>query len=283
MGKGNFFPFFQPKLRKKKIKGSPQQNIDYCSKSGQFHERGRRPTGAQGTRTDLQEAIEDIKGGKRLAELIEQHPREFAKYPRGMLLIHQHFASVSADSYRAQLSVTYVFGPSGAGKTERVWQQFGREPGRLFSKPSGAWFDGYEGQEAALFDDFRGDLPFHEFLRTIDKFPYKVPVKGGFIPWSPKEIFLTSTREPLQIYKNCFEKGEDPFQLLRRIHTIEIFGFGGQKRKIGEFDFEFRSIRLTDDIRRQLTNGELHFPVIGVDHLGHFVDRPKNILDIPSE
>ena len=51
------------------------------------------------------------------------------------------------------------------------------------------WFDGYIGQDTAIFDDFRASgNRFSYILRIIDRYPMDVPVKGGFVYWNPKYI-----------------------------------------------------------------------------------------------
>jgi len=62
-------------------RGSPQQNIEYCSKQGDVYTRGIVSTERE--RTDLRKFMEDVKDGttdkKRLRE---EHPEVCAKYPR---------------------------------------------------------------------------------------------------------------------------------------------------------------------------------------------------------
>lgn len=66
------------------------------------------------------------------------------------------------------------------------------------------WFDGYEGQENVLFDDFHGGvfkLPY--LLKLLDRYPMRVPVKGGFVQWKPRRIFITSNIDPDLWFSNA--------------------------------------------------------------------------------
>lgn len=60
--------------------GNPQQNITYCSKQGDVFEKGVRP--AQGKRSDLKRALDDINDGMRSRKKLRaEHPLVMAKYP----------------------------------------------------------------------------------------------------------------------------------------------------------------------------------------------------------
>lgn len=87
--------------------------------------------------------------------------------------------------------------------------------------PGGTWFDGYDGHDCVLFDDFTGDIKFCYFLQVIDRYLPRVPVKGGFTPWTPKRIYITSNIAP-----NLWYPDTTPYQkeaLLRRIHQTVMF------------------------------------------------------------
>lgn len=63
-----------PRAHLEASRGSPQQNIDYCSKDGDFTEYGSRPVQNQGRRTDIDACIGWLDG------FIEEHGR--APYER---------------------------------------------------------------------------------------------------------------------------------------------------------------------------------------------------------
>lgn len=166
--------------------GTPQQAADYCKKDGQFEEYGQLP-GGQGTRSDLRRATEEIRAGRRLRELGREYDSTIVRYHRGLerlaLLVQVERDWVSTN--------IVLYGEPGTGKTRRV---VASEPD-LYHHAGGGWFDGYDGQEAALFDDFGG----HEFkltylLKLMDQYPMKVPIKGGFVQWVPKRIYFTSNK-----------------------------------------------------------------------------------------
>lgn len=58
--------------------GSPDQNIAYCSKDGDFEEFGIRPQ--QGKRTDIEKAMLLVKGGGSYRDVVEQVPSAAARF-----------------------------------------------------------------------------------------------------------------------------------------------------------------------------------------------------------
>lgn len=80
------------------------------------------------------------------------------------------------------------------------------------------WWNGYDGEEEVIFDEFRGDsCKFSELLRILDRYPYTVEVKGGFRQLLAKKIVITSCYAPETVYK---KNEEDIKQLMRRIDKV---------------------------------------------------------------
>lgn len=81
------------------------------------------------------------------------------------------------------------------------------------------WFDGYDGQPIVILDDYRGEYPLQMFLKLCDRYSMQVPVKGGFVNWGPKKIYITSNLHPNDWYPD-----EDRFSIsamFRRLTVIE--------------------------------------------------------------
>lgn len=194
-------------------RGSPKANRDYCIKDGQFEEFGELPAG-QGSRTDLEELASRIRSGESLPSIAIDHSASFIRYGRGIRYIANLFSTPRTGS----VTVLAYIGQSGSGKTARV---FSVEPD-LYRYNGGGWFDGYTGQEAALFDDFGG----HEFkltflLQLLDQYPMMVPIKGDFVHWNPRRIYLTSNIDTHHWYPGVSEQHQRALQ--RRIHIVISF------------------------------------------------------------
>lgn len=178
-----------------KAKGKPLQAANYCRKGGDYEEFGQCPIG-QGARTDLVKACEAFVSGRSLQDLTKEYPVEFVKYHRGLERLRQ-----LQTKPRNWITEVYVFwGDTGSGKTREA---FSRAPGAYF-KPPGKWFGLYDGESDVIFDDFGGsECKLTDLLKLLDRYPCDVEVKGGFVRFVPKRIFITSNRKPEEWYPNA--------------------------------------------------------------------------------
>jgi len=171
-----------------------------------------------GTRTDLHGLLDMIKAGKNVSDIAGSNPEAFFKYPRAIVLLMAN----QPLALRDPLQVILLYGPTGCGKTRFVYDQIDLND----FWPSGAdgfqWFDGYHGQTDVLFDDFDGKMSkvsLAKTLRLTDRYPLMVPVKGGYTPFKPRRLFITSNIHP----SNWFDFSERQAQyaaLYRRISVV---------------------------------------------------------------
>jgi hypothetical protein len=195
-------------------RGTPEQNIEYCSKDGDTHEAGSRPSG-QGSRSDLRACYEKVKSSGSLREVADAFPRQFIRYHAGITKLHSFYKRK-----RTWQTEVYVFwGPTGTGKTKRAFEEAGDG---AFIYPGGGWFDGYDGEENVIFDEFSGgEFKLTYLLRILDRYPMKVPVKGSFIEWIPKKIWITSNLDPNDWYPSAHQEHKDA--LRRRFTQVTHF------------------------------------------------------------
>lgn len=198
-----------------KAKGSPAENRAYCVKEGNFIERGDVPI--QGSRTDLMAVKHMIKAGRHLKDIIN----ECSSFP-AMRSAELLFKYKRVTFQKRALNVWWFWGATGAGKTHRAWQMINDNKWNddtWCNNDSLKWFDGYGGESVVLLDDVRGDdIKFNFFLRLLDVFPLKVPIKGGFVDWCPSTILITTPMHPRDW--KCYYPFEDMEQLCRRIGVI---------------------------------------------------------------
>nr|BBF98081.1 replication-associated protein [Paguma larvata circovirus] len=179
-------------------KGSSSQAAEYCKKDGDYLEFGK-PGNDQGKRTDLNEACRILRESNgSLRAVAEQQEAVFVKYFGGL---QKYCYTMNLGGRRDFKTVTTVIcGPPGCGKTRHVFEHVGGDFGRVYMKPRGLWWDGYCGQEVVCFDDFYGWVTFDELLRVLDRYPLRVPVKGAFVDFISREVFITSNSTPDQWY-----------------------------------------------------------------------------------
>jgi len=196
-------------------KGTPAQATTYCKKDGDYQEFGVCPGGA-GRRNDLAKLYELIRGGADARTIADQFPSQYIRYRRSIL----DCIAEQAIERNWESDVRVLWGRTGTGKTRKVFDT--HESKDIYVHPGDSWFNGYEGQEVALFDDYNGsEFKLSYLLKLLDRYKMKVPVKGGYVQWIPKIIYITSNKDPQQWYNNALEEHRDA--MFRRITTIEFF------------------------------------------------------------
>lgn len=196
-------------------KGTAKEASDYCKKDGNFVEWGiiSKP----GERTDIQLIKDKVLAGGSIQDMLYDdtiNNFQQMRFAEGLLKYKKPQMNEPPKCY-------FYHGESGSGKTKHVYD-IERLEDIYRVEPGHEWFDGYCGQEAVLFDEFRGNIPLKIFLELTDRYPIRVKCKGGFVNWCPKRIYFTSCKDPYECYKNC---GESYYQITRRFETGEIRHF----------------------------------------------------------
>lgn len=190
-------------------KGTTKQASDYCKKDGNFKEYGQLPRG-RGQRTDIAACVDAIAEGATLRQITKSHPEIVLRYGSGVLRLRQHYRP----RRDGPPQIWVFYGPTGTGKTRRVWEF--TDPDKLWVHPGQGWFDGYDGHEAVLFDDFDGSwFKLSYLLKLLDRYVMPVPVKGAQTWWCPKTIYITSNIKPQEWYPTAHQNHRDA--LMRRL------------------------------------------------------------------
>lgn len=179
-------------------RGSLEQNEDYCSKEGKYTEIGVKPMGS-GKKRILLEIKDKIDAGESVSKLqkIEACFEPILRYERGLRDYERRVRmEKSIDEGYKKKNVIVLIGSPGSGKTKYVYDKFNGHSIYPMPKNNGKWFGTYDGQPVVLFNEFGGGdtMPVTDFLRITDGYPIEVEVKGGFVPWTPTDIYITSNR-----------------------------------------------------------------------------------------
>lgn len=202
----------------KVAKGSAYENFIYCSKDKDFEEFGTRPeenSSGQGKRTDISTIKTMVYEGCSMKDIcVVATSLQSIRMAEIMLRY--------TEKQRNWLpNVKWYWGESGVGKTRWAFEQF--DYNCWCSAKDLRWWDGYDGHENVIFDEFRTETcSFAELLKILDRYPYKVEVKGGSRQLLAKNIIITSCYPPQEIY---FTE-ENLWQLERRISEIIHFEKG---------------------------------------------------------
>lgn len=215
-------------------RGTQSQAIAYCSKQDTRVE-GPWTFGdkkSQGKRSDLLAVKEDIDDGATVEQLWDNHFPQMVQHEAGI----QKYINTKSIKRDFKTKVTVLMGPPGCGKTRYVMDKY---PNAFFKNPT-EWWDGYQGQEVVVFDDFYGWMPYHEMLRIMDRYPHSVNAKGTMLNFAPRKIFITSNTAPHNWWNKEKVKNMKEEAIYRRITKyIEWNTLGGvEVSKVNVYGFQ---------------------------------------------
>lgn len=192
-------------------KGSPVQNQAYCSKQGDFVEFGVIPK--QGKRNDIEQVVGQLREGANMRGIVDT-----ARSVQSVKMA-EIWLKYNETPRTWKPEVRWYHGSTGSGKTRAAREWLGEDIYTCLD--SIKWFEGYDQHENVLIDDFRKDFcKFHQLLKLLDRYDYKVETKGGSRQLLAKKIAITAPFGPDHIYDNR----EDVQQLIRRIDEVILVG-----------------------------------------------------------
>lgn len=197
--------------------GTAKQASDYCKKEESFREFGE--LSEQGRRVDLDNIRTMLDAGESMLTVARGNFQAFCQYNKAFEK-YQYLMEEELSQNNREISIDYYWGDTNTGKSHRAREE---NPG-IFSISegiTGMWWTGYRGQEAVLFDDFRGTIPLHILLKYLDKYPVQVPVHCGYKWLRATKIVITSNIALDELYKNTDERSKTA--LWRRINNIVFF------------------------------------------------------------
>lgn len=193
------------------MKGTIDQNDDYCSKESDLICFGIKPK--QGRRSDLDAIKTSIETGKSVDDICMENPNIYHQYARTLSKIED---IVLRKRFRTWMTEgIWIVGSTGSGKSHMAYENY--DPVTHYTLPNDkGWWDGYVGQEIVVINEFRGNIIYSELLDLCDKWPKSVPRRGREpVPFLAKKIIITSSMRPKEVYCNL-SASDGIEQLLRR-------------------------------------------------------------------
>ena len=194
------------------------------------------PVERQGARTDLEMLYEMVKDGKSNYEIMEDHP-DFLTRLTDIERVRQ---TIRAEEFRTtfrHMSIAYLWGPTGSGKTRSVMESNGYENVYRVTEYEHP-FDGYAGQEVLVLDEFRSQLKISEILNLLDGYPLELRCRYTNKIACFDRVFIISNVDLLDQYPVI--KVDQPATwaaFLRRIHKVVKFFSGGHTREYSMNDY----------------------------------------------
>lgn len=215
-------------------KGKHRENRDYIRKEGKwlddakhetnhpetFEEWGELPPDKSRSESQAEQIMQMVMEGKTNAQILREMPTAYSKInyieqARQTLLQEQH------ENEWRNLSVTYIWGETGAGKTRSVMDLYGY-PNVYRVMDYAHPFDGYKGQDVILFDEFRSQLPLSAMLVYLDGYPVELPCRYANKQARFTKVFLVSNIPLEQQYPTVqMDKPGDWAAFRRRIQVVQ--------------------------------------------------------------
>ena len=167
-------------------------------------EFGKFEQGGQGSRNDISRAVDLIKNNNNWKTIINECPREYVKYHSGLEKVKQYVGQ----KRDWKTEVILIVGPSGSGKSRYARETYPT----AYWKPVGKWWNGYDGEEDVVFDEFDWQVWERTYLLNLfDRYPMLVETKGGYVQLIAKRIIITCKIKPWE---------DSDFEMMRRIDKI---------------------------------------------------------------
>lgn len=169
---------------------------------------------------------EMIQKGATNNELADYHFPTWVSSYRGII----YYKSLITKPRNFKTKVIICQGPTGTGKSKWCADTY---PDAYWKQKS-QWWDGYEGHETVIIDEFYGWLAFDLCLRLCDRYPLLVECKGGNIQFVSKTLIFTTNNLPCNWWKNVYFKS-----FCRRVDEWHVFPVWGEHEIYETYDEAF--------------------------------------------
>lgn len=177
-------------------KGTSEENISYCSKDGDYLERGEKPI-SQKRKGELgKEYWEEQLTLAKAGRIDECDAKLQITHDLALKRIAVQHAPMPKDN--DDISNSWYWGSTGTGKSYKARND---NPGH-YLKMCNKWWDGYNGEEVVIMEDFdkKHDVLGHHLKIWADRYAFPAEVKGSKVNLRPKTIIVTSNYHPQEIW-----------------------------------------------------------------------------------
>lgn len=217
--------------------GTAKENRDYIRKEGKwentdkaetrvpgtFYEEGIMPTESEERSPRKARLLDLIKSGASDSQILDADPTNIF-HIKDFEQIRQTYLADKYSTENRDVDVTYIFGPTGVGKTRSIYQSYpARDICRITSyrANSGALFDAYKGQNVLVLDEYKGQIPIEELLTYLDRYPVMLRARYYDRVAAYTKVYILSNIALEDQYCDIQKKTPQQYSaLLRRIANV---------------------------------------------------------------
>jgi len=176
----------------------------------------------------FKQITDNINNETTYKDILRQYPDICLQHGNKIKQYIADYKTLHKPDYRNwEMEVEYHYGKTGTGKSKLAFKDFHPDTHYQLRKSNGennVWWDGYEGQEIVIIDDFTPRCYRLQYmLNLLDRYPMRIDTKGGHTQMISKKIIITSNYKPKDLYTNT-ENTEHKNALLRRITYFKQYG-----------------------------------------------------------
>ncbi len=191
-----------------RCRGNEEQNNKYCRKDNDFQCWGKYTI--QGQRTDLTTMVLAAKNCDiPLEEVADMGVGSWLRYQRGFKDFRQMAVKRQTDRWR-DVSTEIYYGKTGIGKTRKA-KSLG---GFLIHADNIDWWDGYEGEDRIIIDEYSMQCKITKLLGLLDGYQMRLAIKGGFTYANWTKVIITTNLT--ELHTNARDEHRAAFE--RRIN-----------------------------------------------------------------
>lgn len=231
-----------------KAYGTAKENLEYITKEGRwkdhksetsipnsFVEFGTMPNEHEETSPKTYQLIQQIKEGRKVADLINDFP-EYALKIKDIEVLRQTILADRFSQIMRNVETTYLYGSNGGDRTRSIYENHDpREICRITNYSKGAaLFDSYNaGQDVLVFEDFYSQISIEEMVSYIVPFPINLPARYQNRIGCYTKVYISSNI-PLELQYHMVQLRYPELwkSFLHRIHHVIEYRADGTIRQL---------------------------------------------------
>lgn len=210
-------------------------NVNYVKKTGRHKDKAHTRISdifefgefvGDGERTDLTDMVNMKLNGSSDIEIFESFQSSYARYGQFVNEMALKYKTVQfATTYRDNMEVYYIYGKTRTGKTRYASDKYGyANVYKNQGYQDGKWFDGYEGQDILLLDEYRSSFDFGLLLQYLDGQPLTIQCRFRNKTACYTKVYITSNIPLSEQHKDIQQKEPESWKaLLSRITAVYNF------------------------------------------------------------